>query len=130
MSLVCQNRFRWKKNSHPEILHFYWIVRQSDVDSFQWLIHMLTDLSFELQRSRESGQIERKYYCEMNIYVTAAEKTPKEVKPLYRGKKENANFGNSRPDFTADELYGKNSISRFWIFYISSILWQLIAYYM
>ena len=37
-------KYRWKKNFNPEILHFYWIVRQSELDSFQWLVHMLTGL--------------------------------------------------------------------------------------
>jgi hypothetical protein len=84
-------------------------VRQNEVDSFQWLIHMLTDLSFEYKRAKESGQIEGKYYCEINVYVTGVERTPKELKPLYRAKKENSNFGSTQPSFTADQLYGRHA---------------------
>lgn len=40
--LTALAKYRWRKNFTPEILHFYWVVRQGDVDSFQWLVHMLT----------------------------------------------------------------------------------------
>ena len=75
--LTAMTKFRWKKNFTPELLHFYWVVRQSELDSFQWLVHMLTDLQYELKKGRESGQITSKYYCEINIFVTGVEKTPK-----------------------------------------------------
>lgn len=104
--LTSLTKYRWKKNFNPEILHFYWIVRQNELDSFQWLVHMLTDLSFEVKRSKERNQIEKRYYCEINIYVTAVEKTALDVKPLYRPEKKAQNYF-SEPLFTADELYGK-----------------------
>ncbi len=67
---------------------------------------MLTELSFELKKSKQNGQIERKYYCEINIYVTAVDKKPREVLPLYRPKKQ-FYTSNCQPNFTADELYSK-----------------------
>jgi hypothetical protein len=27
-----------------ELLHFYWVVRQDEVDAFQWFIHHLAEL--------------------------------------------------------------------------------------
>ena len=108
-SILCAlTKYRWRKNFNPELVHFYWIVRQNEVDSFQWLIHMLTELSFELKRSKASNQIERRYYCEIHIYVTAVSKKPLEVKPLHRPKKTFIDATRSVfPTFTADELYEK-----------------------
>ncbi|KAJ1433380.1 hypothetical protein B484DRAFT_394488, partial [Ochromonadaceae sp. CCMP2298] len=35
-SILCAlTKYRWKKGFGPEIVHFYWVVRQSEVDSFQ-----------------------------------------------------------------------------------------------
>ena len=31
---------------------------------------MLTEVSYELKKGKETGQIEEHYYCEINIYVT------------------------------------------------------------
>jgi hypothetical protein len=111
--LTALTKYRWRKNFNPEIVHFYWIVRQNEVDSFQWLIHLLTDISFEMKKGREMHQIEKKYYCEINIYVTAADKNKKvEVKPLHRSSKE-LGVEESRlglkiaPAFTAEELYAE-----------------------
>ncbi len=42
--LTALTRYRWKKNYPPEILHFYWVVRHNEVESFQWLVHLLTGL--------------------------------------------------------------------------------------
>lgn len=32
-----------------ELLHFYWVVRQDEVDAFQWFIHHLADLEYRLK---------------------------------------------------------------------------------
>jgi NADPH oxidase len=50
-------KFKWKKGFTPEIMHFYWLVPQGDVDAFQWLVHMITDLQHELKHSREQKQV-------------------------------------------------------------------------
>ena len=101
--LTALTKYRWKKNFCPEILHFYWVVRQSDLDSFQWLVHMLTDLEYELKKSRENGQVTSRYYCEINIFVTGVSETPREAGSLKRPSSLAAGF--SPPSFTADELY-------------------------
>jgi hypothetical protein len=105
--LTSLTKYRWKKNFNPELLHFYWIIRQSEVESFQWLVHMLTELSYDLKRSRAANQIERRYYCEINIYVTGVEKgVTKDPQPLYRPKRKfNPALSNVQPSFNADDLY-------------------------
>jgi hypothetical protein len=107
------NRYRWKKNFPPEIVHFYWIVRHTEVDSYQWLVHLLTELSYEMKRAREAKQIEKTYYCEINIYVTATPKENTKGLPsagnathtkLKRAAKQLSDAF-SKPYFTADQLY-------------------------
>ena len=106
-SVLCAlTKYRWKKNFNPEVLYFYWIVRQSEVDGFQWLVHMLTELSYELKKSLQHGQIEKRYYCEIHIYITGVAKDPIKVADLHRAKKVfNASSDDVSPSFSADELY-------------------------
>lgn len=104
-SILCAlTKYRWKKNYNPEIVHFYWVVRQNEMDSFQWLVHMLTDLSYELRKSKANNQIDKSYYCEIHIYVTGVEKDAIPVTQLHRPKRV-FHQSNCKPTFTADELY-------------------------
>jgi len=96
-------RYRWKKNFYPEILHFYWMVRQDDVDSFQWLVHLLTDLSHETKHAREQKQIGSQYYVEINIYITGVAKEP--VPETELKIKEKTNFSFTKPSFKANQLH-------------------------
>jgi ferredoxin-NADP reductase len=107
--LTSLTKYRWKKNFNPELLHFYWIIRSNEIESFQWLVHLLTDLSFELKKSRLNNQIEKRYYCEINIFITAYDaKNPNpNPAPLYRAAKKKFSQLNVNPSFTADELYAK-----------------------
>ncbi len=115
-SILCAlTKYRWKKNFNPEILHFYWIVRHSEVESFQWFVHMLTELSYELRKSRALHQVEARYYCEINIYITGVNDTDTSetmtVKPMFRPSRplaqDAATVGVDPPLFTAEELYTK-----------------------
>src|SRR3546814_19396221 len=63
-------KYRWKKNFNPEILHFYWVVRHSEIPAFQWFVHLLAELEYEMKRGRETNNIEQRYYCELNIFIT------------------------------------------------------------
>jgi hypothetical protein len=101
--LTALTKYRWKKNYTPEILHLYWVVRQSELDAFQWFVHMLTELQYELKKGREAGQIAQRYYCEINVYVTGVAKQPKAVPPLKRPS--SLAIGAILPSFSADELY-------------------------
>lgn len=98
-------KYRWIKNFPPEILHFYWIVRQNEVDSFQWFVHMLTEISYDVLRSREASLIDRRYYCEINIYITGVGKKPLPVNPLARASRISAVNEKCKPLFTANQLY-------------------------
>eukprot|EP01036_Dinobryon_divergens_P033073 gene33073-42785_t len=106
--LAALTKYKWKKNFNPEILHLYWVVRQNEVESFQWMVHMLTELSYELLRGKATNQISAHYYCEINIYVTAVEKGAKDVPRLSRPPR---NLNNTalpsavKPLFTAEELF-------------------------
>jgi hypothetical protein len=112
-------KYRWQKNFTPEILHFYWVVRHNEIESFQWLVHTLTELQYELHRQRQVGQVSAKHYCEINIFVTAY--NPRNTKfvprPLHKasgslqqftgcsdasGTQDNVNV---TPLFDAEELY-------------------------
>jgi hypothetical protein len=42
--LLTSARYRWRKNFTPEILHFYWVVRHNEIESFQWIVHALAGL--------------------------------------------------------------------------------------
>jgi hypothetical protein len=105
VSAIIKNR--WRAGVKPEILHMYWVVRANEVDSFQWLVHLLTELSFEYKKGRENGSIDAKNYCEFNIYITgvnemkAAEIVPS---PLYRAKRRLGN-DECKSLFNADQLY-------------------------
>lgn len=111
--LSALTKYRWRKNFTPELLHFYWIVRYQEIDSYQWLVHTLAELSYELKRARHFGQIEKRYYCEINIYITGYDpKTMKgdddtTAKPLLRSKKRysSALLKQTSQSFTADDLY-------------------------
>jgi len=107
VSILCAlTKYRWKKNFTPEIVHFYWIVRHNEIDSFQWLIHTLAEMEYNLLKLRSTGQVEPRYYCEINIFVTAAGKDHHEPKPLFRPSGVKPTIANSvAPMFTAEQLY-------------------------
>ena len=98
-------KHRWKKGLNPEILHLYWVVRQGDVDSFQWLVHLLTELSYEYKKSREHDTIASSNYCEFNIFVTAVDKDTTKTPQPFQKPKRKYNSGGVQPLFNADKLY-------------------------
>jgi hypothetical protein len=81
------------------------MVRQGDIDSFQWLIHLLTDLSHGLKSAREQKQIGPQYYCEINIYITGVKKEPVPV-PALRTQENRFQGSTTKPSFLASSLYG------------------------
>jgi hypothetical protein len=92
--------------------HICRVVRQAEIESFQWLVHMLTEMSFDIYKGRHTKQIEPHYYCEVNIYVTGVDKkkTAKDFKPLRRPARKldleaEAQGLNIKPVFSPDQLY-------------------------
>lgn len=76
-------------------------------------MHLLTELSYEVKRAREAKQIEKTYYCEINIYVTATPKENAKGLPsagtgthtkLKRAARQLSDAF-SKPYFSADQLY-------------------------
>ena len=75
----------------------------------------IVELSYDMKRARETKQIESTYYCEINIYVTAAPKSATAGPPsvgnnsyikLKRAAKTYSDAF-SKPFFTAEQLYSK-----------------------
>lgn len=50
-------RYKWKRGYQPEALWVAWVVRQSEVDSFQWFVHTLTELMAERNRDIAAGNV-------------------------------------------------------------------------
>ena len=103
-------KYRWKRSINPDILHFYWVIRLQEIDSFQWLVHMLTELSYDLKRSKENRMVEKHNYCEINIYVTGADPKTRAADgdfrptPLKRATRKYSDAF-STPGFSAEQLY-------------------------
>lgn len=98
-------KYRWKKNFNPEILHFYWVVRHNEIPAFQWFVHLLAELEYEMKRGRETNNIEPRYYCELNVFITGYDpKRPASMKPLKAAQKTYSDAF-IPPSFTAEDLY-------------------------
>lgn len=67
----------------------------------------VVELQYHLLKLRSTRQVESKYYCEINIFVTATPKEETSHLPLLRQSVVGVNSSsNIRPAFTAEELYG------------------------
>ena len=84
-------------------MHFYWVVAHKDVKAFEWFVHLIADLQYELYRGREAGAVAPRNYCEINVYVTRAPKDA-EIEPL-RSKSAVDAKGALPRVFTADQLH-------------------------
>lgn len=80
--LTSMIRYRWRRNFNPEILHYYWLVRHNEIHAYQWHVHLLANLNYELKRAKKLGLISPRFYAEMNIYVTGYKPGAKK-KPEY-----------------------------------------------
>jgi NADPH oxidase len=100
-------KYKWKKNHPTEILHFFWVVKYDELESFQWFVHLLTEISFELKKNKDNHQIERHYFLEINIYVTSVPKAGEDAIPLPPLKRPVKKYSeaNGIPTFTAEQLY-------------------------
>lgn len=110
--LTAMLKYRWRLNFKPEILHFYWIVSRQDVQAFEWFVRLLAELEFELKKSRESGAVTNRNYCEINIFVTRAQKptTAEDVAsttpPMRSPPPKLVNYNNDvEPTFCAEDLW-------------------------
>ena len=98
-------RYQWRRAvSTPEILHFYWVVAQQDVPSFEWFVHKIADLQYELLLQRAAKTVARRYYCEINIYVTRAKQIA-DPPPLKSKRCATRHGALKEPAFSSEELY-------------------------
>lgn len=67
-------RQKWKLGFQPHAVHFYWIVRQSEVDSFTWFVELLYELMSRLASDRVAGAISPDHHIDINIYVSGVPK--------------------------------------------------------
>lgn len=64
---------KWKKNYKPHYISFYWMVRQDEIESFQWFVQLLAELEANVNRDRAAGNVDPSNKgAEIHIYVTRA----------------------------------------------------------
>lgn len=68
-------RYKWKKGYFPERVYFYWLVRQSEIDSFQWFVQLLCELEAERMRDITMGNANVGNMLQMHVFVTRAERS-------------------------------------------------------
>jgi hypothetical protein len=111
-------KYRWKRGFPPELLHFHWVVRHNEIHAYQWVVHLLTELLYDLKKGKRNNAIAARYYCEVNIYVTGYKAdTRDETKtawdegkvPTERLLRPPRVYNNTDvpPTFNADELFEK-----------------------
>jgi len=106
--LQAVTEYKWKRGFNPEILHIYWIVRQSELPGFQWFIGLLTALERDLQVDRAKGlSYTQNCYLEVNIFVTRADKdfvTPQCQERIENTKEIKGPGGGVVSSFSAQQL--------------------------
>ena len=75
-----------------------------DLAAFEWFVHLIADLEYELYRGRESGAVANRNYCEIHIYVTRAPKLPEAPRAL-RAQPARDGHGALPRVFTTDLLF-------------------------
>jgi len=109
--LTAMLKYRWRLNFKPEILHFYWVVAHPDVRAFEWFIHRIAELEYELLKQRHSGAVAPRNYAEIHIFVTRPPKDcPNDLS--MRSASTITEFSNDaksdpKPVFTANQLFAE-----------------------
>lgn len=67
-------RHKWRRGYSPEVLHFFWIVRHSEIRSFRWFIEILSKLESDIVRDTTAGTLNNTRRHEIQIYITRAPK--------------------------------------------------------
>ncbi|KAH9247011.1 hypothetical protein BASA81_015442 [Batrachochytrium salamandrivorans] len=96
LKAIC--RHKWKKGFIPNVIYFYWVVRQDELESFRWFANVLVELEKRVASDRHAGALSPQHYLEINIYVTNA---PKPGGPIVQPKKMEISH-----DMTRDQLVG------------------------
>jgi len=80
--LSAVTRHKWKKGFQPETLRFFWVVRHSEIDSFEWFVELLDDITHKVVADRKAGAITPYHRLEINIYVTSVPSTTQIVRQI------------------------------------------------
>ena len=57
----------------PRTVHFYWMVRDSDLEAFQWFVHLIAELEDEISKQKHLYQNEVWVNsCTVHLFVTSA----------------------------------------------------------
>jgi len=80
--LSAVTRHKWRKGFSPETLRFYWVVRHSEVESFEWFIELLVNITKRVLSDRKAGAITDHHRLQINIYVTSTPSTTEVVRQL------------------------------------------------
>lgn len=96
LKAIC--RHKWKKGFIPNVIYFYWVVRQDELESFRWFANVLVELEKRVASDRHAGALSPQHYLEINIYVTNA---PKPGGAVVQPKKMEISH-----DMTRDQLVG------------------------
>jgi len=69
-------RYKWKKGFSPETLRFYWVVRWTELDSFDWFIDLLMQIELRVNSDRRNNMLTGHHRLEINVYVTSVPSNP------------------------------------------------------
>ena len=81
-------RYKWKKGFLPKRLLCYWVVRHSEIESFNWYIDLLVELSNRVKADRSNKTYDlSETFLQINIYVTSAPKdgAPRQTQMMANG---------------------------------------------
>ena len=67
--------YKWKKGFGPHSLYFGWVVRHSDIMSYQWFIHLLQQINQKIAQDRECGSLGPENHLEVHVFVTGYSKS-------------------------------------------------------
>lgn len=82
-------RHKWRKGFSPETLRLYWIVRHSELESFDWFVETLVDISKRVMSDRNAGAITGHNRLSINVYVTSVPSTTQVEKPSVQRSQRN-----------------------------------------
>lgn len=66
--------YKWKKGFRPTHLTFCWVLRQNEVNAFQWFIRYLAEIEAERAKDLATGNVNPRNFLEFHIFVTRVER--------------------------------------------------------
>ncbi|GBG31984.1 NADPH oxidase 5 [Hondaea fermentalgiana] len=73
-------RHKWKKGFNPSTIHFFFVVRHSEIFSFRWFIALLHELQGNVASDYAAGALDRAHNrLQIHLFVTRAPRDGKRV---------------------------------------------------